>query len=297
MAYRIRRKDSKAQASLRRIAREQVQAAIRSLDTAAVDTAGAIHDVRKRIKKIRGLLRLLRPAFDAYRDENAAFREIAAPLGPKRDADVLIGTFDRVVAQAGPADSDAFASVGQQLVQHGKAVETAHDPDALLRTARSALQEASLRIATWRLADDGFDAFEAGLKSSYRRARKAMRAAGETGEDEAFHDWRKRTKDHAFHLRLLQPVWPGPMRAIHVCAAELGDTLGLHHDLAVLADYLHAMTGVDADVVAALETSIRTQQRAFERRAHALGARLYAESPRALADSWRRRHAAWRSGS
>ncbi|MCD9096759.1 CHAD domain-containing protein [Luteimonas fraxinea] len=297
MAYRIRRKDSKAQASLRRITREQVQAAIRSLDTAALDTASAIHDVRKRLKKIRGLLRLVRPLFDVYRHENAAFQAIAAPLGPKRDADVLIETFDRVVAHAGPADADTFATVRQQLVQHGKAVETAHDPDALLRTARSALQEALLRIATWRLADDGFDAFDTGLKSSYRRARKAMRAAGETGDDEAFHDWRKRTKDHAFHLRLLQPVWPGPMRAIHVCAAELGDTLGLHHDLAVLSEYLHAMTDVDAGVVVAMETPIRTQQRALERRAHALGARLYAESPKALTDSWRRRYVAWHSGS
>jgi len=296
MAYRIRRKDSKAHTSLRRIAREQVQAAIRSIDTAAVDTAGAIHDVRKRIKKIRGLLRLVRPSFDAYRVENAAFHGIAAPLGPKRDADVLIGTFERVAAHAGPAHADAVGSVRQLLVQHGKAVETAHDPDALFDAAKSELQAALPRIATWRLADDGFEAFEAGLTSSYRRARKAMRAAGGAGDDEAFHDWRKRTKDHAFHLRLLQPVWPGPMRAIHVCAVELGDTLGLHHDLAVLADHLHAMTGVDAGIVAALEAPLRAQQRALARRAHALGTRLYADSPAQLAGSWRRRHAAWRSG-
>lgn len=297
MAYCIRRKDSKAQASLRRIAREQVQAAIRSIDTAAVDPAGAIHDVRKRIKKIRGLLRLVRASFDGYRNENAAFRAIAAPLGPKRDADVLIDTFDRVVGTAGTADADAFAPVRQRLVQHGKAVETAQDPDALFRAARAALQDALLRIPAWRLADDGFGAFETGLESSYRRARKAMRAAVGNGEDEAFHDWRKRTKDHAFHLRLLQPLWPAPMRAVHACTSELGDTLGLHHDLAVLAGFLHSMPEMDATVIAALETRIHAQQRQFETRARALGARLYAESPAALAKTWRRRHTAWRSES
>ena len=45
MAYRIRHKDSRAQASLRRIAREEVQAAARSLDTSALDTGDAIHGV------------------------------------------------------------------------------------------------------------------------------------------------------------------------------------------------------------------------------------------------------------
>jgi len=295
MAYRIRRKDSKAQATLRRIAREQVQAAIRAIDTASVDTASAIHDVRKRIKKIRGLLRLVRPSFDGYRDENAAYREISAPLGAKRDADVLIETFDRVIEHAGPADAATFGSVRQQLVQHGKAVETAHDPDALLRTARSALQDALLRIPTWRLADEEFDAYEAGLKSSYRRARKAMRVAFDQCDDDAFHAWRKRTKDHAFHLRLLQPIWPGPMRAISTCATSLGDTLGLHHDLAVLAACVRRMTAIDSGTTAALQSRIASQQHPLENRARALGARLYAESPAALATTWRRRHAAWRS--
>lgn len=293
MAYRIRRRDSSSQASLHRIAREQVQAAIRSIDTSAVDTGGAIHDVRKRIKKIRALLRLVRPSFGGYRYENATFRKIAAPLGPQRDAGVLIDIFDRVVEGAGPGESESFASVRRELLQHAKAIEEAHDPHALLRATHAALQHALPRIARWRLADDGFDAFETGLESSYRRARKAMRAACAHEEDEAFHDWRKRSKDHAFHLRLLQPIWPGPMRAIHACAAELGDALGLHHDLAVLATSVNAMSDVDTGAAAALEARIRLQQREHATRAGALGARLYAAPSHALAKSWRRCHAAW----
>ncbi|VXB32540.1 conserved hypothetical protein [Luteimonas sp. 9C] len=295
MAYRIRRKDSKAQIALRRIAREQVHAAIRSLDTNA-STADAIHDVRKRIKKIRSLLRLVGPSFDGYRDENVAFRAIAAPLGPQRDADVLIETFDSVLDPAGPGVPDSVAQVRQRLVQHGRTIGRAHDPTALRADARVGLEAALGRIATWRLAEDGFAAFAQGLEASYRRARKAMRAARETGKDDAFHTWRKRTKDHGFHLRLLQPVWPGPMRAIHVCAAQLGDTLGLHHDLAVLDTHLQCMRDVDEAVIAALRTRIAQAQRLSEARAHALGVRLYAESPAALARSWRRRHAAWRDG-
>lgn len=294
MAYRIRHRDSTAQASLRRIARGQVEAAIRSIDAPGCDAAAAIHDVRKRCKKIRGLLRLVRPAFDGYRGENKALRDIAAPLGPLRDADVLVATFDQVVDAVRPDDAATFAPVRRQLQRHHRTVADAHDPDVLLRTARDSLQLALTRIETWALAEDGFDAFAGGLKSSYRRGRKAMRAACRDGGNEAFHAWRKRCKDHTFHLRLLQPVWPGPMQAQRACAAELGDALGLHHDLAVLAAHIRGTSGPDRGTIDALVTRIHARQHELAARAGSLGARLYAESPAALAKSWRRRHAAWR---
>ncbi|MDR7194599.1 CHAD domain-containing protein [Luteimonas terrae] len=294
MAYRIRRKDSKAQASLRRIAREQVQAAIRSIDATAIDHAEAIHDVRKRIKKIRGLLRLVRPGFDDYRAENAAFRGIASPLGPQRDAGVRLETFDDVAATTGNRSND-WATVRQALVRQRQAIAAAHDPEGLLHATRGALRDALVRIDTWRVAEDGFDAFETGLKSSYRRARKAMRAACKHGDDDAFHGWRKRNKDHSLHLRLLQPIWPGPMRATQVCAAGLGEVLGQHHDLAVLAAHVRAMADVPSDAADALETAIGSRQRTLATRAGALGAPLYADPARALVKSWRRRYIAWQS--
>lgn len=295
MAYRIRHKDSRAQASLRRIAREEVQAAVRSLDTAALDTGDAVHGVRKRIKRIRALLRLVRPSFEEARAENAFFRGIASPLGPPRDAAVLVQTFDRVVTAAAPGDADPYAPIRHRLLQHRQAIDAAQDPVALLRTTREALQDALPRIATWQLDEDGFDAFEAGLKSSYRRGRKAMRAARRHEAEERFHEWRKHAKDHTFHLRLLQPIWPGPMRAVSSCAAELGDTLGLHHDLSVLGSRVHGMSDIGSDAIASLVARIGSQQRELELHAAALGARLYAESPSALAKAWRRRYAAWRA--
>lgn len=293
MAYRIRHRDSTAQASLRRIARGQVKAAIRSIDAPGCDTAAAIHDVRKRCKKIRALLRLVRPAFDGYRVENKALRDIATPLGPLRDAEVLVATFDQVVDAVGPDDAASFAAVRHTLQRHRRTVADAHDPDALLRTARDALEQLVARIGTWELAEDGFDAFAGGLKSSYRRGRKAMREACRDGGSKAFHAWRKRCKDHTFHLRLLQPIWPGPMQAQRACAAELGDALGLHHDLAVLAAHIRGTSGQDRSAIDTLIAHIRDRQHELEASAGSLGARLYAESPSALVKTWRRRHVAW----
>lgn len=294
MAYRIKRKDSSARASLRRIARAQVIAALRSIDTAGSDVGAAIHDVRKRCKKIRGLLRLVRPAFDDYHAENAAFRDIAATLGPMRDAEVLIAAFDHVAASIGRDEGAAFEPIREQLCARRARLADEQDPRLLLRDARAPLQAALQRIQGWKLAGKHFDAFEAGLESGYRRGRKVMRAACRDGDDDTFHAWRKRCKDHGFHLRLLGPIWPGPMGAERDCADELGELLGLHHDLAVLAVHVGGMDPADFGMADAFIAHLRTRQHALAQRAGALGARLYALPPTALAKSWRRRHRAWR---
>lgn len=296
MSYRVTHADPTSQAAVRRIARAEIEAALRAIDDRGPDTAAVIHAVRKRCKKIRGLLRLVRPVFDGYRAENAAFRDIAAQLGPLRDAEVLVDAFDDAVGASGGDDAATFAPVRDRLRLHRVAIAQANDPEAQLRAAREGLATALPRIDGWKLTRHGFEAFAAGLQSSYRRGRKAMRAACRHGDDTAFHDWRKRCKDHTFHLRLLRPIWPGPMRAQCACAAELGEVLGLHHDLAVLAERAGDMDGIGRSAGDALVARVRSRQRELEQRAHALGARLYAEPPSALATSWRRRYAAWRRG-
>ncbi|WP_394000140.1 CHAD domain-containing protein [Luteimonas sp. WGS1318] len=294
MAYRIRHRDRTAGHALRRIAREQINAALACIDDGAGDASTTIHAVRKRCKKVRGLLRLVRPALADDPAGNAAFRAIAAPLGPLRDADVLIETFEQLAKSCRTDEAALFASLRPGLDRHRTDVEASHDPDALLRDARDALDATLPDIDRWRLAHDGFAAFEDGLKTAYRRGRKAMRAARRSDDDEAFHTWRKRCKDHAFHLRLFEPVWPGPMRAQRRCADALGETLGLHHDLAVLAARLRTLPDADPAALDALTVCIDARQRTLAGRADTLGARLFAEPPRALATSWRRRYAAWR---
>jgi CHAD domain-containing protein len=63
MAYRLKRDDRSVQEGVRRIAREQIARMLRVIDSASVDTEKAVHDLRKSCKKVRGLLRLVMPAF------------------------------------------------------------------------------------------------------------------------------------------------------------------------------------------------------------------------------------------
>src|SRR5262245_25721620 len=86
--------------SLRRIARSQMDAVLKEL------TAGAngprdevVHEVRKSFKKVRAVLRLVRPVIGekCYRRENTCFRDAARPLTEVRDARILIETLDALV--------------------------------------------------------------------------------------------------------------------------------------------------------------------------------------------------------
>lgn len=61
MAYRID-PGADLQEELRAIARDQVEAALSDLSDPTDDVVAAVHDCRKRCKKLRGLVRLVRPA-------------------------------------------------------------------------------------------------------------------------------------------------------------------------------------------------------------------------------------------
>src|SRR5213593_2488291 len=60
-----------------------------------------IHDIRKRIKETRALLRLLRPALGAqFAIENAWYREAARELARARDAAALVESIDKLRKRA-----------------------------------------------------------------------------------------------------------------------------------------------------------------------------------------------------
>jgi hypothetical protein len=111
IAYRIP-PDEYPETVLRRIAREEIGAAIEDIDSAA-DLHEAVHEVRKRLKRIRGLLRLFRPAFPAYFAENAWFRDEAARLSELGDATSHPG--ERPRTAAGQVSAKAPAERGGNL--------------------------------------------------------------------------------------------------------------------------------------------------------------------------------------
>jgi CHAD domain-containing protein len=263
--------------AVHRITDEQVEQAVSALEEPGDDLEAAVHDCRKRGKKLRGLIRLVRPSLgSAYGRANAAFRDAGRELSALRDAQASLATFDALVAGAG----DRLPAGGVGAVRAGLSAlagERARAAADLFRTGRRHVDRAKLGGR----GRSSWSAVGPGLERTYRAGRRARAGAEAGGDPATVHEWRKRAKDAWYHVRLLRDAAPSVLGPLADRFHELSDALGDAHDLVVIAERLRATPdrfGGRAQVEAARE--LTDERRAvLERRALAVGARLYAEKP------------------
>ena len=193
MAYKFKASDRTVQRAVRRIAREQIDGALHAIDSSDRDTAR--HEVRKACKKIRALVRLIRPSFSGYARENGEYRDIAGLLAGTRDARVLLDTFDMLTRDTELDGDLAMAlSVREYFSQQLADAEQGDAASEQLDEARDRLQKARRRVASWTVDEDGWSALGPGLAKILKQAEKAARKVrrkpppvqtGLAGHDEA----------------------------------------------------------------------------------------------------------------
>jgi CHAD domain-containing protein len=272
-AYRLKHKEQLPD-EIVRAARGRIDHALDELrgktDSSPVE---AVHEARKDMKKIRALLRLARGELGGQRfaRENACFRDAARELAGARDSDVMLETL-------GSLDLPAGLSLDlRNAIQAERDADGAGDRDAAARSAVAILKQARKRVDDWPLERDSFKALSKGLERTYRRGRRAFAAALEEQSTEALHEWRKRVKELWYHHTLLRPLWPPVMQAVGDQAHELADRLGDDHDLAVLADWIREQTDAGPEFFDAVDR----RRAELQKEAMTLGARLYADKPKA----------------
>lgn len=289
---------------IRRIATEQLDKALaqlEALDPDSADTADeAIHDARKRFKKVRAVLRLVRDEIgeSAYKRENVSLRDAGRELSDLRDAWVRVETLrslrDRFDDQLYVR---AFGSLESSLLdEHARLRDHVLGDGAMRVELIATVRNARTRIADWPVGTDGWSALEGGLRRVYERGRKRFAKAYDKPSVERFHDWRKRVKYLWYHQRILENVWPAVMDEVADEQHRLSDLLGEEHDLAMLRRALRAHAedaeGNGVEMVRALAKERGEQLR---REAKPLAERLYAESPSAFVDRMEAYWDTWRA--
>lgn len=297
MSFHLKHSDKTVQEGIRRIALSQVRSALAEIGDATRDVDNTVHQIRKRCKKLRGVIRLVRPAFAEYGNENRAFRDAAAKLSFVRDARAMIETYDGLMtAYDTEVDRRAFASIRRQLTERRKRIVDDRRCDDTLSDFRETMAMAGKRAEDWSIDGTGFAAVSGGLAKTYRRARKAINRARKAPTAENLHEFRKRVKYHYYHTNLLRSIWPGPMQAHRDVADQLGEFLGEHHNLAVLKPVLFD----DPDSFAkpkAFESFvdlIEQRQTALAADAVVAGNKLFAEKHSALCRRWSVYWEVWR---
>jgi CHAD domain-containing protein len=283
MAYRLKLKTTLA-LEVRRIALEQIDIARGAL-ARRDDRTAAVHDARRSLKRLRAMLRLVRPALGEtwFKQSNRQLAGLGQRLSQSRDLDVMVVTLSKLENGSGGLSKDVAERL-RRAVAHSRSLANGATRPTSDRTLGSALQRAEKLFAAERLRGLALAHVANGLEQSYRKARRTFREAYQAESDEAFHSWRKATQAHWRHMQLLGRGWPESIGARAAEAKELSRLLGEDHDLAVLLAFAakNGATGLAAADLDALRASSLKGQRQIRGLARLHAERLFAERPRQL---------------
>jgi CYTH domain-containing protein/CHAD domain-containing protein len=282
-AYRLEAGET-APDGIRRVAAGRAAKAARKLSKIEDDGADVIHGARKDLKKLRAVLRLVRPALGkkVYGRQNCLYRDAGRLLSDSRDTEVKVETLDDLEERFGAEFPGAVAEPWRRDLErerYAAAADAGGELAGRVEQAAALIEEGREEIASWPLDKDSFDLVAPGLLKAYADGREELALVRKKPSEERVHEWRKRAKDLWYHLRILRELWPGVLGETADQAHALADLLGDHHDLAVLVEDLGGRDTIDPD---AIRTLIERRQEELLERAVGLGERLYAEKPKAF---------------
>jgi CHAD domain-containing protein len=301
MAYRLMM-DESIPKGLRRIVYAEIDLAVANLRKAGSRTedperrATGIHEARKRIKKLRGIVRLLMPVMGrAGKRENAALRDTGRLLSVFRDADAIIETVDQIAeAYAGDPAAAELVCVRTAFVRRRNESDQRNDMAGAARKAIARLGRLRLRVNRWPRGEDGFPWLAPGLRATYRQGRKALARAVKDETAVNCHELRKRVKDHWYQVRLIEELLPAPFQgkrspdrenewpAREKSLKDMQEWLGEDHNLVLLEEIIAEDPTAITDAEACAEVLRLIGKYGADLREKALseGKRLYAAKPK-----------------
>lgn len=272
-------------AEFRRIAQVQIGKIMEDLAAARTLPEVKLHDCRKRLKKFRGLLRLVRAANPHLcRAENVRYRDMARSLAGGREATALIETVDRL-AKEFPEEGDGLAGLRKALhMRRARLLHEAAGLDAEIAAALESCGQGREALAALSLPDEpeaAGDLLAGGAHHIMRRTAKALAAAGDHGREDTFHELRKGVKAHWMHLRLLHDFWPKPIRSRRKAVEELGERLGELQDLFVLRRILReeGTKLVSQEEIALAQSLLKRSEKRLRKQCLHEAERLFVDAP------------------
>jgi len=271
-----------------RVAEDLIDSIVGSGQHPKQEEAEYVHHVRTTIKRLRALLRLIRPAVGElfFNRENARLRKAGRRLAVARET-------LKTLSMAGEPEKKAVAAA---LAGLESKTQPGTDIGEALREVKADLEQTKRSLQRLQLVNGEWEVVEAGLQDVYRQSRKRMNAALQDGGDEAFHKWRIRVKNLFYELELLEPVWPKRMDKMTSQLAKLQDKIGLDHDIAVLKALLRKTpeTFGGTEAVERIIRRLDGKSRKLRDAAEPLGEKVFAKKPRRFVRKLGQRWSNWR---
>ena len=219
VSYRIKKGEGFGEAFQRILKVETARAADESA-SAAQSPDQAIHQLRKRCKRVRGLI--------------ALYRETLGPLATETDRKIRI--YSRSLA--GARSESALAEIARRFrltTFHPATTDdsdsTGKDVDRIVPLLKEVASVCS-PLARKSVRDDLLHA----IRRISRKSRRAWKTAVDSPTTAHLHRWRTRAKAHWYATRLTQDLDSGKARAPRKQLARISEGLGSHHDLSIILD-------------------------------------------------------------
>lgn len=273
---------------LQRIGTELIDDAISALTEQPSGPHEAVHDARKKFKRLRALYRFTQNKAPEFRaTENARFRDIARSLSAARDAAALVETLTYLQGFASSQTQEqALDSVHRMLSERrDEIVSHENDLDDRIKSAIEGCRDGRKALAKLTLPDDKKSAAKQVQQTWAKQRKKALTALSQCQDDvhdEDFHELRKSGQVYWMHLALMRKLWPSAMRAKKADAKRLVDMLGHEHDLSVLSAFADHEPNrfADTETLTALRDAIAERQQALRQESLELAERVFSERPK-----------------
>jgi CHAD domain-containing protein len=296
MGYRLKEIEPVSD-GIKRISLEQIDRALDRLSLKTRNRDRAVHEARVSFKKIRAVLRLVNRELgsDTFKRENREYRDLGRRLARTRDTAVVAGTLEELVNDFNKELAHSDIKALRKRLRRSR-VDQHYYRKKTLGDVAEELSSARQRVETWPIKSDEFSALHQGLKRVYKRGRVGFELARGKRTTENFHEWRKQVKYLWYQVCVLNPMWPRTLDTLAEELNKLADFLSEDHDLAMLSRAaIEQAEGLgDPAEVEKLILLIDQRRVVLQTKAVALGARVYAEKPKAFVDRMRGYWETWR---
>ncbi|TVS05191.1 MAG: CHAD domain-containing protein [Rhodobacteraceae bacterium] len=298
MSLAASKSDKSAKAALQRVLSECVQKGL--AEAQRTDAIPTVHELRKRTKEVRGLLRLLHPGLAGAKSLDHCLRDASRGLSETRDLEVMSVQFDALTAKL--RDPNRFAGLRWQIFDEFANRCHFEHVDALTEYI-SCFQDIEREFEEFALDGKASHLLWNGIFSTYRKAQglHVQAEASLAGDFDAtpFHEMRKRVKHHWYQARFLARIRPKKM-ALHIKRIDdLGEALGDHNDFDVLMEFLDSCDALSREDIEAREIfrgHLMARRRKLATYALKLADKALARPPEKLVATWQDWWRDWRKG-
>jgi CHAD domain-containing protein len=220
-------------------AQKLLSEAVSLLDEQLSGLDSAVHQARKRLKRVRALLKLVESSdHDRLKAIRTDLSKAARGLSDLRDAAALVECTEALEAYLETRQASELAAPLHNAVKRRQDLMAIEDTSTLpaITGAMEACRQASDAIGAARFSRHAGDAevLAAGRRKNHDKARSLMARCHHGGDPDVFHDLRKCAQTTFFQAALLHEAWPFAFEAEAADAKKITDLLGHEHDISVL---------------------------------------------------------------